>query len=288
MVSSRTHDQLEFQAVGSWFIVDASQTSDRQLVKVPNGREDVFQDTSLGLKAKRSLMKFLRFVSTYQQQDDWDDTRHLSFPLVLKTVFGLPEYSHQPLLALALAPTPDVATSTETAVSRIARHARSMGIFGPGFSAVLPKWGGLAEISQVACRACAVGGGVYVLNKGVDRLVKVAEDSLSLELSDGESITTEWLIGSGSDLPSRGEACAEATTMSSLTRSISIVSSPLTSLFPRTSEGGVLPAGAVIHITTGSNIPPVYILVHSSESGECPSQQCEFSFTCHCHITRTS
>ena len=41
-------------------------------------------------------------------------------------------------------------------------------MFDPGFGSVISKWSGLVEIAQVACRAGAVGGGVYVLNKGFE------------------------------------------------------------------------------------------------------------------------
>jgi len=49
-----------------------------------------------------------------------------------------------------------------------------MGMFGPGFGSVIPKWGGLSEVAQVACRAGAVGGAVYVLGKDI-KAIEVAQ-----------------------------------------------------------------------------------------------------------------
>ncbi|KAI5285043.1 Rab proteins geranylgeranyltransferase component A, partial [Ascosphaera aggregata] len=42
-------------------------------------------------------------------------------------------------------------------------------------------------------------------------------------------------------------------------------------LFPRTSEAGPLPAAAVVCVPGD---PPVYLVVHSSDTGECPVGQC--------------
>ncbi|KAK3707164.1 Rab proteins geranylgeranyltransferase component A [Vermiconidia calcicola] len=277
LVSSRSHSQLDFQAVGSWFVVgssaDSSQAQER-LTRVPSGREDVFQDKSFDLKAKRSLMKFLRFVVAYEDQPDiWQGSRQLPFPIFLEQKFGLPASSHEPILALTMSAR---STSTEHALPRIARHLHSLGIFGPGFGAVLSKWGGLAEIAQVACRACAVGGGVYVLNKSIKSMTPAHDDSgHCLELSDGEKLLTTWLCGSVDDL-SALPLGTNATTSSrySTSRSISIISSPLPSLFPPTSEGGVAPAGAVVVVpSSDASEPPVHMFVHTSDAGECPMNQ---------------
>ncbi|KAK3721984.1 Rab proteins geranylgeranyltransferase component A [Vermiconidia calcicola] len=280
LVSSRSHSQLDFQAVGSWFVVgssaDSSQVQQR-LIRVPSGREDVFQDKSFDLKAKRSLMKFLRFVAAYEDQPDvWEGSRQLPFSIFLEQKFGLPASSHEPILALTMSQASAGSTSTEHALPSIARHLRSLGIFGPGFGAVLPKWGGLAEIAQVACRACAVGGGVYVLNKSIKSMTPAHDDSgPSLELSDGEKLSTTWLCGSVDDSSAlRLGTNATPSSAYSTSRSISIVSSPLPSLFPPTSEGGVAPAGAVVVVpSSDASEPPVHMFVHTSDAGECPMNQ---------------
>ena len=153
-------------------------------------------------------------------------------------------------------------------------------MFGPGFSAVLPKWGGLAEVAQVACRACAVGGGVYVLNKGIKSTHEVNEHKLSLELSGSDEIKTTWLVVSADDLSEAGFRQSrddKPPDMDWTTRSITIVASQLTSLFPPTSEGGVIPAGAVITLDNRPGMTPIHILAHSSESGECSAGQCELN-----------
>jgi RAB protein geranylgeranyltransferase component A len=271
LVSSRLHNQLDFQAVGSWFILETLAEAVAKLSRVPSSREDVFRDTSFDLRAKRSVMKFLRFVQTYEEQQEvWDDDAEKPFPDFLQQKFGLPPSSHGALLALTLGSEPPQQITTAAALPRIARHFRSIGVFGPGFGAVLPKWGGLAEIAQVACRAGAVGGGVYVLKKSIRSTSTTEDGKVDLVLSDDEKISASWLIGCSDDFPS---GFSQAVT-SGLTRSVSIVSLALAELFPPTSEGGVTPAGAVVAIPSSvSDEPPVHIIAHSHESGECPSSQ---------------
>ncbi|WPG98023.1 Hypothetical protein R9X50_00080700 [Acrodontium crateriforme] len=273
LVSSHTHSQLEFQAVGSWFLASGSSSSPN-LSRVPGGREDVFQDATLDLHAKRSLMKFLRFVGNYEEKEnEWREWKDLPLPTALEQKFGLPPAFHGPLIALTLsASLPNDITAAE-ALPRVARHLRSIGIFGAGFAAVFPKFGGLAEVAQIACRACAVGGGVYVLGKGVSSVDETPGDDLTLQLSGGETVTTKRLVGSLGDLPL---AVTNNTAWRTLVRGIYIVSGPLSPLFPSTSEGGVTPAGAVVVVPSTSEPagPPIHILAHSSESGDCPSAQC--------------
>ena len=290
-MSSRVYRQLEFLAVGSWWVYTASTEDETStasssslqsgaLFKVPNGREDVFQDGRLDFKAKRALMKFLRFITEYEEQSEaWDAHRQQPFPEFLTEQFKLPATLQGPLLALALSPTSSAKTTTEYALPRIARHLRSIGVFGAGFGAVIPKWGGLSEISQVSCRACAVGGGVYVLGKGLSpasaQSPETTDNGTKLRLKDNEAITAKWIVGGS----------VSTAVEDTYSQSTSIVSSPLTPLFPSLGEGAPPPASAVVVFPSGSlslegeseKLPSIYIFVHSSDTGECPAGQSKFT-----------
>jgi len=91
---------------------------------------------------------------------------------------------------------------------------------------MVPKWGSSAKISQVACRAGAVGGGVYVLGVGARRLETITEDGEELEqiqLSNGEIVKSKLLVGDAAH-----DKLANPKVVSKI---IGVVSSPLTSLF---------------------------------------------------------
>lgn len=295
LVSSKVFRQLEFLAVGSWWVYSSETATDEEsntgdetsrrgkLLKVPNGREDVFQDHDLDFKAKRALMKFLRFIAEYEEQSEiWEPHRSQPFPTFLSDQFKIPAALQAPLLALTLSSTSSDHTTTEYALPRIAMHLRSIGVFGPGFGAVIPKWGGLSEISQVACRSSAVGGGVYVLGKGVAAVDGPSNEpegfpAIKLRLKDGEAVTSQWVVGESLHTQVKNTSC----------RSISIVSSKLTSVFPPIADEAPPPASAIIVFPSGSlplpsqslqgqNIPPVHIHIHSSDTGECPTGQSKF------------
>lgn len=307
LVSSQVHKQLEFLAVGSWWVYssaaglsvgapdeDMGERGPRtcRLFKVPSSREDIFSDHVLDFKAKRSLTKFLRFIVEYEGQPEvWEEHKDKPFATFLAEQFRVPDILHPPLLALSLSFSSPCATTTGFALQRIARHLRSIGMFGAGFGAVIPKYGGMSEVTQVACRACAVGGGVYVLGKGVTGVERFdrsqsaeAADTeqdagIKVHLKGGEIVSTRWVISQTSQAQSPGSADADAAP--TFCKSITIVSSPLTPLFPPIAEEAPPPACAVVTFPSGSlilesqeyELPPVNVFVHSADTGECAAGQ---------------
>lgn len=278
LVSSKVYRQLEFQAVGNWWIYEASpESADGVLRRLPNGREDVFTDKGIDLRAKRSLMKFLKFVVDYENQTDiWQAHAADALPDFLAHQFQLPASLQTVITALTLSLSQPQETTVEYSLPRIARHLTSIGVFGPGFGAVLPKWGGGSEIAQVACRAGAVGGGVYILGTGVKNTERSADsDSIKIALTNDETVHTKMYVDSSTATIGSVQAV----------KSITIVSSPLSHLFATTVEGAPIPAVTVVVFPAGSltvegtlQTYPVYITVHSSETGECPQGQCEWPF----------
>lgn len=281
LVSSRVDQQLEFLAVGSWFVYSKD---DSTLSRVPSTREDIFSDRNIDPRSKRSLMKFLRFVGDYENQEDvWKEHAQMPFHDFLSTYFKLPAMVQGPFSALILSPYPPSKTTTAYALARISRHLRSMGLFGPGFAAVVPKWGGLAEVAQVGCRGGAVGGATYMLGTGVDATVDNEADDATVKqykLTNNNSVKTIWTAGSGDALPNTSKDTSASAIPTS--RSISIISSPLKSLFPPLGEGSPPSAVAVVVFPSSSlslgehsvaELPPVNLFIHSSETGECPAGQ---------------
>lgn len=282
LVSSKVYRQLDFLAVGSWWICRSAEDGDASLQRVPGGREDVFADDGITSKSKRLLMKFLRYLTQASEDDTTsDEDLDLPFSEFLSSKFQMPTELRDPLVSLSLSPHSSEDTTAKYALPRIKRHLGSIGVFGQGFGSLLAKWGGGAEISQVGCRASAVGGGVYVLNRGIKSINTGEDDSpLEVQLSDGESMRAKVIVGSSWDLPKDFQGKADSVERAA--RSISVVSSPLEHLFVETSEGGPIPAGVVINLPAGTlstGTPPVYLMVHSSDTGECPIGQCKWFFS---------
>ncbi|KAL9625637.1 MAG: hypothetical protein Q9160_000350 [Pyrenula sp. 1 TL-2023] len=315
LVSSGAHQQLEFQAVGSWWLCKTTagakplnslsneETSNPEQLKagvslqrIPSSREDVFGDATLDVKSKRALMKFLRTMMQ-EESSDFDSSHEdiASFSEFVGDTMKIPSALHDPLLALSLLRESPREAIPGVAISRIRRHLVSIGVFGAGFAAVTPKWGGISEIAQVGCRAGAVGGATYMLGRGISRFeARSATDSTvdsldktqyEVELSNGEKIKTRCIVASEGDIPQQGlpEGLLEASAGPNSSRGIIIVSSTLEQLFPPTSENGPVPACAIVMFPAASDTdqtteieerPPVYLSIHSSDTGECPAGQC--------------
>lgn len=287
VVSSRIHTQLEFLAVGPWWV-----HRDGALHKIPSTREDVFNDETLSMKDKRGLMKFLRYVMQEEGESSTasEEDAQISLRDALSNRFKIPESLQVPLVALALSPVAANSIPFDKALARIRRHMRSMGYFGPGFGAVVAKYGGNSEISQVACRAGAVGGGVYLLGHELTTLTSSQPDAsgpgqdsndvslLEGVLSDSTRIKTRHVAGSLDDIPRLRDTVTDQRPSNDTWQSINVVANPLRNLFLPTSENGPNPAVAIILVDTGdakSNQSPIYLQVHSEETGDCPSGQCE-------------
>jgi len=279
LVSSQIHAQLEFLAVGSWWVL-----RNNELRKIPSTREDVFNDDTLSVRDKRSLMKFLRFVL---QDEDHSPIESIDSPeTTLKQTlegFKIPESLHSPILALALSTQPSTLTNSDHAIRRIRRHLQSVGYFGPGFGAVIAKYGGNSEIAQVACRAQAVGGGVYLLGSGIHNIDHVNQEEpegsqqppLRVTLTDGTIVRAHRVVGGIDDVPIPTPVPFSAEGEATMLQSISIISDPLSDLLSPTSDNGPVPAAAIILVerANGSGQPPIYLQVHSEDTGECPANQ---------------
>ncbi|KAB8337003.1 hypothetical protein FH972_021301 [Carpinus fangiana] len=287
LVSSRVDTQLEFLAMGSWW----ADSPLKKLIKVPSGREDLFASQDVTVSQKRSLMKFLRWVADSDGREELLSQKgDEPFENFLTSHFGIDRDIQMPIHALTMSPVSGDRTRTSIAVSRITRHLSSMGVFGPGFGALIPKWGGLAELAQVGCRAGAVGGGVYVLGNGIKALSDAsaeAEPQLDITLAQGERIKASWLAGSLDNIPYSDldmPLSTNSSTDNSMARSITVVSSPLKFIFPQPADGAPASAGAVVAFHGSKSTcaepdyddcrTPIHVIVHSSDTGECPSGQC--------------
>ncbi|KAI0385020.1 GDP dissociation inhibitor [Hypomontagnella monticulosa] len=264
LVSSRAYKQVDFLAVGSFFVYDTEAgDASSKLTRIPSSREDVFSTQAIPTRSKRSLMKFLKFVIDYDSAEQklvWEGKEQMLLSEFLTSAFKLDENLQKYILALTL--TLDGRVTVADGLARINRHLTSTGLFGPGFCAVYPKWGGSSEIAQVACRAGAVGGGIYMLDTKAD-ISSPEGDEITLSLSNGLSVRTKKLV------TSQNEAEPNAQT---ITRLVAVASSPLHPLFEVVVEGAPTPAVAVVAFPSGSD-SPIYALVHSSETGECPAGQ---------------
>lgn len=280
LVSSKAFRQIEFLAVGSFFILQqpSPDSTTPSLTRIPSTREDVFSNTAIPARAKRSLMKFLKFVLDFDTEANTELWKPHATGLLsdfLASQFKLDANLQAYVVALTLSA--DGRISVEDGLKAIHRHMTSMGVFGAGFAALYPKWGGLSEIAQVGCRALAVGGAVYMLGTRI-------KDVLGLTSQD-ETDPTKLEIALDNDVTVRSRKLVQAsggraTDSRCLRRLTAVVDSKLSNLFETVVEGAPPPAVAVVAFPQGSISVqdatfdyPIYAMVHSSITGECPNNQ---------------
>lgn len=286
LVSSKVFRQLEFMAVGSWWIhapkdADSDNVGNgaqKILHRVPGNREDVFAASHISMKSKRTLMRLLRHITKSSEDEASHEEEDLSMPFrdYLVSKFSVPQELHDPLLSLSLSQLSQQDTSASYAIPKIQRHLSSIGYLGPGFGAVVAKYGGAPEILQAACRASAVGGGVYALGTKMlgcksRKTPEHSEHPFLVTLENEGDVQSKHVFSAWPDSVEDSKSLIE------VARSINVVAGTFSSLFPIAVEGAPLPATAVLVFpgdTLGSpESPPVYLQVHSSDTGECPQQQ---------------
>ncbi|KAG6129694.1 hypothetical protein E4U12_004561 [Claviceps purpurea] len=278
LVASKAFRQIEFLAIGSFFIFQpGSESSGPSLTRIPSTREDVFSNKDIPTRAKRSLMKFLKFVLEYDvepQTELWKSQESEPLAEFLEREFKLDSQTQSYVATLTLSFQKD--TSVGDGLASIHRHLKSMGVFGAGFAAVYPKWGGLSEVAQVGCRAGAVGGTIYMLGVGVSdtkHISKDGQDLVAISLTNDVTVETKTFIRDDVEKSDDG-LC--------VSRLSAIIDAPLSAMFEAVVPGAPTPCAAVVAFPAGSVLDedgtpsqyPVYALVHSSDTGECPVGQC--------------
>ncbi|KAF1978007.1 rab proteins geranylgeranyltransferase component A [Bimuria novae-zelandiae CBS 107.79] len=315
LFTSRVYHYVELRPVSGWWVYSPEGSTTGTFKKIPSVREELIGNKELSFSVKRRLIKITRFVMEYENdvaKSQWEPYRLLPFTAFLSAVFKPQPELLAPLFALTMSSESPESLTTEAALPRLARHIRSLQGRHGNWPALIPKYGGLDEFCQLACRACAVGGGVYVLEKGLSTSAgsvstvripvetpqegySAGEDGsdahkdpaaadasatgqprVKLQLQDGEAITARWVVGESSPDQTPDPNC----------KSISIVSSPLSTLFPKIKvdedENKVpIPTASAIffypsrslQLPECTNTSPVHIHVHSSASGECPAGQ---------------
>lgn len=212
-------------------------------------------------------MKFLKFVLDYEASENaavWEARAGEPLDGFLASEFKLDEKLRSYVLTLTLAHS---RISVRDGLAALSRHLTSTGVFGPGFAALYPKWGGASEVAQVACRAAAVGGAVYMLGTDITSTSQEAEPGSELEITLGNGVTVR------SRALVRGD---EAGGEERVERLVAVVDAPLGNLFEAVVEGSPTPAVAVVAFPGGSfegQEEPVYVMAHSSDTGECPTGQ---------------
>ena len=120
-----------------------------------------------------------------------------------------------------------IADTTLEALTRLRSYLRSSGRYGAS-PFLVGHYGGLGEIAQGFCRVSAVNGGVYILDRKIERITTLSSasgDKFAVHLDDfPEPLTADVLVASHDQLPlSHRPPPAQDTHLSTIARCIVVI-----------------------------------------------------------------
>ena len=122
------------------------------------------------------------------------------------------------------------ADATLPAMTRLRSYLRSSGRYGAS-PFLVGHYGGLGEIAQGFCRVSAVNGGVYILDKKVEKITAPLQDSggkFVVGLDDfPEPLTADVLVAALDQLPMELHPPAPAVSFSVIARCIVVIDKPI-------------------------------------------------------------
>ncbi|GJJ07809.1 hypothetical protein Clacol_002014 [Clathrus columnatus] len=164
-----------FKLLDASFVYDSSQTL--AFRRVPGSKEDIFRARDISLIDKRKLMRFLQFaLSNFENKQEIGENEGTAFDTFLKDKFDLDTISREGIV-YALAHCQSGTEPTLSSITRLRDYLRSAGKYGNS-PFLIGHYGGLGELAQGFCRACAVNGGVYILGHKILSL-KLPDESRS-------------------------------------------------------------------------------------------------------------
>ncbi|KAJ2950384.1 hypothetical protein O0L34_g8627 [Tuta absoluta] len=168
---------------------------DGKLMPVPCSRADVFATEAVSIVEKRQLMKMLTSIVAYNEQEmnnefkDWNDR---TFKDYLAHKGLTPNLIHYVLYAIAGG---NNGMKCLDGVRECKKFLMSLGRYG-NTPFLWPMYGS-GELPQCFCRLCAVFGGVYCLNRPIDKVESktVDEGRTRVEIdSKGKTLACDHLV----------------------------------------------------------------------------------------------
>nr|XP_010927462.1 rab escort protein 1 [Elaeis guineensis] len=212
MLRSGASHHVEFKSVDANLIY-----WEGRLCSVPDSRQAIFKDRTLGLAEKREMMKFLKLVQQHIGSGDSQvaaaaeeaavgisaEDLEIPFAEFLKKQRLPPKIRTIILYAIALANhDQDNAESckklitTKEGIESLALYNSSVGRFPNAVSAFIYPIYGHGELPQAFCRCAAVKGALYVLRMPVVALLidKESRQYKGVRLASGQDIFSHHLV----------------------------------------------------------------------------------------------
>ncbi|KAJ4753044.1 Rab GDP-dissociation inhibitor [Rhynchospora pubera] len=213
LLRSGASHHVEFKSVDSSLVY-----WDGKLCSVPDSRQAIFKDKSLGLTEKSQMMKFFKLVQSHISLTRSGTTTEsgeeggvmipeedLEMPFVefLKKQRLPPKIRALVLYAIAMADYEQdngdsckIVVSTREGIETISLYTSSIGRFANAVGAFIYPMYGHGELPQAFCRCAAVKGALYVLRMPVIDILTDKESNkyIGVRLASGQEIFSSKLV----------------------------------------------------------------------------------------------
>eukprot|EP00304_Pavlova_gyrans_P005172 CAMPEP_0206047050 /NCGR_PEP_ID=MMETSP1466-20131121/20186_1 /ASSEMBLY_ACC=CAM_ASM_001126 /TAXON_ID=44452 /ORGANISM="Pavlova gyrans, Strain CCMP608" /LENGTH=450 /DNA_ID=CAMNT_0053422055 /DNA_START=55 /DNA_END=1407 /DNA_ORIENTATION=+ len=193
LLHTKTTHYLEFKQIDGSFVVKKGEVH-----KVPATETEALKSGLMGLFEKRRFRNFLVYVQDYEEANPAThkgrDLKRITGAALFKD-FGLQEETID-FVGHALALHTTDAYLREPALNLVKRcQLYSLSLAQYGKSPYIYPLYGLGELPQAFSRMSAVHGGVYMLNKPVDKIEYDANGRVCGVTSEGETAKCKMVIG---------------------------------------------------------------------------------------------
>lgn len=175
---------------------------------MPDSREKIFKDRSLGPMERNRMMRFLKTAQAHIAAGDDEESRVSQEDLEIPFVEFLEKQKLSPrirkifLYAIALADYDQdggeackKVITTKEGMDKIALYIKSIGRFRNAVGAFIYPIYGHGELPQAFCRCAAVKGALYVLRMPVaDLLLDEEKQYKGVKLASGQEIYSQQLV----------------------------------------------------------------------------------------------
>eukprot|EP01114_Cavostelium_apophysatum_P013011 TRINITY_DN3063_c0_g1_i1.p1 TRINITY_DN3063_c0_g1~~TRINITY_DN3063_c0_g1_i1.p1 ORF type:complete len:594 (+),score=126.98 TRINITY_DN3063_c0_g1_i1:76-1782(+) len=278
LVSSGVARYLEFKPIEGVYLY-----SEGDLQQVPCSKGDVFKNKFISLMEKRQLSKFITFIrneiegpNPEEQGEQEEQSANNNIPMEGKFVDFLKAHSLTPkLISFVLYSISFLnadqnseemnAVSTKEGMELIKRFVKSIGRYGN--TPFIASLYGLGEFCQAYCRLSAVYGGIFMLRKGISKIITAENLCTGVVDSDGQNLTCATLVANVVYAPK----FADHAKSTNISRCVCVVDQTL--------KRGEKQLVLVIPPNTFGNKHAIKVMQYSSEMAVCAKQKYLVHFT---------
>lgn len=260
LIKTKVNESLNFQLIGGSYVYKGGKVD-----KVPCTAAEALSTSLVGFLEKRRLKSFLEDVNKFVENPA--DPKFASIKkMTAREYMKNLDPSTQTFIGHAMALEPDDTYLDRTAtelISKMELYGNSISKFKDQNSPYLYPMYGLGDLPQAFARLCAVWGGIYMLDKPVDKLIKQDGKVVGIECGPHQA-AAPVIIGDPSYFQ---EMEGKTKKVGQIVRAICLVHHPITCI---KSKSPIDSANIIIPQSEVGRKHDIYVCYTSFQQRVCP------------------